>query len=189
MSSCWVISLKAAKNTKEIQNPCLWIPVLSSFCCRVILFILHNSFWYSWKIPRRNFPREGLHFHLTPWGPGLSVHPRGRKINPRVVLGAAAGSQLRREKMLGSGSMEALKVIWREKRSHTGATRTFGIPWGTWSSGTTARSVREAKMMEVGEEEASNYRSLDWMMYGEVRREKLSRHLTGEGWDCDPAPG
>lgn len=56
--------------------------------------------------------------------------------------------------------------------------------------GTIAQSTREAKMMEMGEEEASNYISLDWMMYGEVHREKnLSWHLIGEGWGCDPAPG
>lgn len=55
-----------------------------------------------------------------------------------------------------------------------GATRIFWIPGGIWSLGTVAQSKREAKIMEMGEEEASNYRSLDWMMYGEVHREKTS---------------
>lgn len=126
-----VISLNAAKKYKRILksmfiNPCVAFVLLWGY---IAYFSQPFSFLVYLKNSQKEFPRGCLFFHLTTWGPVLPVHLQGGKRSPQVVQGAASGSQLQREKMLGSSSVEALEVIWR-KTPPVGAARTFWIPGG-----------------------------------------------------------
>lgn len=158
-------------------------------CVEFLLLWGYIAYFQSFLIflenTHKEFPRRRLLFHLWSLQSGTSIvlPSPGWKEKPWGGPGSSLWQSAPKREDAGQ-QQPGSKCNLEKKVSH-GA---FWILEGGWSLWITAQSMKELKIMEVGEEEGSGYQSLDWMIHGEVHRENFSQDLIAKGWECNPAP-